>query len=91
MNGAQKQLGSHHAETIKALFTHPTSHNIQWKYVVSLFGEVGSCEEKHDGKLKVRIGSETEFFTHPKHKDIDTQMIVDLRRMLKNAGYVPTE
>ena len=29
----------------------------------------------------------TEYFDPPAHKDIDTQTIVDLRRMLTNAGY----
>lgn len=89
MSDNTKQINSHHADTLRAIFAHPTNHNIHWKDVVSLIGEVGTCEEKHDGKLKVTIGAETEFFIHPKHKDIDTQMIVDLRRMLKNAGYAP--
>jgi hypothetical protein len=89
MSDAPKHVNSHHADTLRAIFAHPTNHNIHWNDVVSLIGEVGTCEEKHDGKLKVTIGSETEFFIHPKHKDIDTQMIVDLRRMLKNAGYAP--
>jgi hypothetical protein len=28
-------------------------------------------------------------FEPPRHKDIDVQQVVDLRRMLKNAGYGP--
>jgi hypothetical protein len=35
----------------------------------------------------VTVGAETEVFDRPRHKDIDVQMIVDLRRMLTNAGY----
>jgi hypothetical protein len=35
----------------------------------------------------VTIGSETEFFDPPADKDIDTQAVVDLRRMLSKAGY----
>ena len=33
------------------------------------------------------LGDETETFEPPKHKDIDAQQVVDLRRMLTNAGY----
>jgi hypothetical protein len=74
MSDTTKQINSHHADTLRAIFAHPTNHNIHWKDVVSLIGEVETFEEKHDGKLKVTIGA---------------QMIVDLRRMLKNAGYAP--
>jgi hypothetical protein len=40
-----------------------------------------------DGKFLVSLGAETEVFARPDHKDIDTQQIVDLRRMLNGAGY----
>ena len=33
------------------------------------------------------IGSETEYFDPPPHKDIDTQAVVNLRRMLTKADY----
>jgi GTP-binding protein HflX len=49
--------------------------------------DAGTVEERHDGKFKVTLGAETEIFDRPRHKDIDEQMVVDLRRMLKNAGY----
>jgi hypothetical protein len=52
---------------------------------------VGEVEERHDGKLKVTVGPETEIFERPRHKDIDTQMVVDLRRMLHNAGFDPKQ
>ena len=42
---------------------------------------------RHDGKVAVKIGSELEFLQPPAGKDIDAQMVVDLRRMLRNAGY----
>jgi len=35
----------------------------------------------------VTIGSETEYFDPPPHKDIDTHAVVNLRRMLTKAGY----
>ena len=33
------------------------------------------------------VGAETEVLTPPRHKDIDVQQVVDLRRMLTNGGY----
>ncbi len=62
-----QHLSNHHRNTLRQLFQHPVSHNIEW--------------------VSVTIGSETEFFDPPRHKDIDTQAVVDLRRMLSNAGY----
>ena len=80
-------LSNHHRNTLRQLFQHPVSHNIEWHAVVSLLEAVGSVVEHHDGKVAVTVGSETEFFDPPAHKDIDTQAVVDLRRMLAKAGY----
>ncbi len=33
------------------------------------------------------IESRTEYFDPPRHKDIDTQAVVNLRRMLAKTGY----
>jgi hypothetical protein len=38
----------------------------------------------------VTLGSETETLRAPQGKDIDRQLIVDLRRMLTGAGLAPT-
>jgi hypothetical protein len=80
-------LSNHHRNTLRQLFQHPVSHNIEWHAVMSLLEAVGSTVEQHAGKVAVTVGSETEFFDPPAHKDIDTQTIVDLRRMLTSAGY----
>jgi anti-sigma regulatory factor (Ser/Thr protein kinase) len=80
-------LSNHHRNTLRQLFQHPVSHNIEWHAVVSLLETVGSVAEQHGGKLAVTLGDETEFLDPPTHKDIDTQMVVDLRRMLTNAGF----
>jgi len=80
-------LSNHHRNTLRQLFQHPVSHNIEWHAVMSLLAAVGSTIERHAGKVAVTVGSETEFFDPPAHKDIDTQTIVDLRRMLADAGY----
>jgi hypothetical protein len=43
----------------------------------------------HDGKVTVTVGSQTQIFDPPVGKDIDVQMVVDLRGMLSKAGYDP--
>ena len=39
--------------------------------------------------FKITIGDETEVVVAPRTKDIDQQLLVDLRRMLKHGGYAP--
>lgn len=80
-------LSSHHRDTLEKILRHPAGHNIEWRDVLSLLAAVGAVEESHDGKHLVTLGGETETIEQPQHKDIDTQMVVDLRRMLRAAGY----
>ncbi|MCU1482463.1 MAG: hypothetical protein JWQ19_3249 [Subtercola sp.] len=91
MTTVKKPVGmsNNHYETLSQIFQHPTSHNIEWRAVLSLLEELGTAEEKHDGKFHVTLGDETETFDRPRDKDIDVQMVVDLRRMLSGAGYGP--
>jgi hypothetical protein len=73
------------------IFEHPVSHNIEWQAVLSLLGQVGTVKEEHDGSYHVTLGDETETFFRPRDKDISSQQVVDLRRMLHNAGYGPED
>ncbi|MDH2903438.1 MAG: hypothetical protein PXZ08_05745 [Actinomycetota bacterium] len=82
-------LNNHHRDTLLRLFQHPTSHNIEWLDVASLLAAVGTIEEHREGKFEVRLANEVRFLDRPKHKDIDVQMVVDLRHMLTAAGYRP--
>ena len=80
-------LSNRHRDTLRQLLQHPVSHNIEWHAVLSLLEAVGSVAEHHDGKVAVTIGPATQFFDRPAGKDIDAQAVVDLRRMLTDAGY----
>jgi len=82
-------LDSRHRDTVRQILEHPTSHNIEWRAVMSLLDAVGTVTVRHDGKVAVKLGSELEFLEPPVGKDIDAQMVVDLRRMLTKAGYGP--
>jgi hypothetical protein len=82
-------LSAAHRDTLASIFRHPTSHNIEWHDVQSLLEAVGSMKERHDGKFLVTIGDVTEIVERPRHKDIDTESVADLRRILSQAGYRP--
>lgn len=84
-----EHLSGHHLATIEKLFEHPPSGNVEWRQVVSLLDAVGTVTEEHNGKLKVQVGPETEVLHPPRGKDVDEQMLVDLRRMLTQAGLAP--
>ena len=77
-----------HRATLERILRHPASGNIEWREVTSLLEAVGATTEEHNGKLKVTLGGQTEVLEPPHGKDIDAQMIVDVRRMLRRAGHV---
>jgi dUTPase len=82
----KSDLSHHHRDTLKRILSHPASGNIEWRQVLSLLNAVGTVDEEHNGKFKVTLGPETEVLERPRGKDIDVQMVVDLRRMLSSAG-----
>lgn len=84
-----EHLDGRHRDTLRQIFEHPTSHNIEWRSVFDLLETVGTVTVRRDGKVAVKLGNEQEFLDPPRDKDIDVQMVTDLRRMLANAGYGP--
>jgi hypothetical protein len=85
-----ESLDGRHRDTLRRIFEHPTSHNIEWHEVTSLLEAVGTVTVRRDGKVAVKLGPELEFLEPPVGKDVDDQMVVDLRRMLRGAGYSPS-
>jgi hypothetical protein len=85
-----EHLNNRHRDTLRQIFRHPVSHNVEWRAVLSLLEAVGTVTVRHDGKVAVTVGTEREFFDRPPGKDIDAQMVTDLRRMLSSAGYRPS-
>jgi hypothetical protein len=72
------------------ILQHPVSHNIEWNDVLSLMNAVGEVEEKHDGKFTFSVNGETLALERPSHKDLDTQAVIDLRKLLTNVNVDPT-
>jgi hypothetical protein len=83
-------LNHHHRDTLEKLFRHPLSGNLEWRQVLSLLEAVGTTTKEPNGKVKVELGGETEVLQPPNGKDVDRQLVVDLRRMLTNAGLEPS-
>ncbi len=84
------KLDGHHRVTVEKIFQHPVGHNIQWHDVLSLLESVATVTEVSEGRYRVTLAAETETFSAPRRHDIDEQMVIDLRRMLKGAGISPT-
>jgi hypothetical protein len=82
-------LNNRHRDTLERIFSHPSSGNIEWRQVLSLLEAIATTTEEHNGKVRVTLGPESEVLEPPRGKDIDEQMIVDLRRMLTQAGFAP--
>ncbi|HVX20420.1 MAG TPA: hypothetical protein VHB02_03660 [Acidimicrobiales bacterium] len=80
-------LNNHHRETLAQLMRHPVSHNVEWHDVLSLLQAVGTVEERQHGKVAVTVGAQMQVLEPPRHKDLEEQLVLDLRRMLKEAGY----
>jgi hypothetical protein len=87
----EAHLNNHHRDTVERIFSHPTSRNIEWRQVLSLLESIGTVTTEHNGKVRVTLGPETEVLPAPHGKDVDLQIVVDLRRMLTQAGYGPDD
>jgi hypothetical protein len=83
-----ERLGSRHRDTLEKLFRH-AGGNVEWRQVRWLLDAVGSVSEERDGTLRVTIGDQKQVFRPPHSKDVDQQMMVDLRGLLTRAGYSP--
>jgi hypothetical protein len=84
----EAHLDGRHRDTLQKIFE-PANHNIEWREIVSLLEAVGTVTQEHNGKLNVSLGPEAEVFSVPHGKDADVQTVVDLRRMLTQAGLTP--
>lgn len=80
-------LNSHHRATLEKVFSHGQS--VEWGHALSLLEALGQVEEKHNGRWAVTLGSESETFDAPKSGQLEVGQLVDIRRMLAQAGYGP--
>lgn len=85
-----KTLSGSHLRTYERIFQHPISHNLEWRDVRSLFGEIGQVEEESNGNLKISRNGHT-FVLHPSGKKDISEMdeIMALRHFLERSETGP--
>lgn len=87
-------LSGHHETTLRKIFAHPLVHNLEWREVVSLLDNVGTVVPKDDGRVQVMVGEESRTFERPHHGHddvLDAEQVVEVRRMLADAGITPAQ
>jgi len=82
-------LNHHHRDTLEAIFAHPTSHNIEWRTVVALLEAIGDVGELREGRIRFEFAGQVAYLERPKHKEISTEQVINLRHILTAAGYAP--
>jgi hypothetical protein len=89
--GMGSRLNGHQRDTLAQIFRHPTSHNIEWHDILSLLNALGTVKETHKGHLEIAIGDAIEVLEPARHKEIDTDQLAILRRLLRRGGYAPED
>jgi hypothetical protein len=81
-----KTLSGPHLRTYERIFQHPISHNLEWRDVRSLFGEIGKIEEEPNGHMKITRNGHT-FVLHPSGKKDISEMdeIMAIRHFLERS------
>ena len=83
-------LDNRHRNTLRQIFQHPVSHNIEWHAVTSLLDAIGTVDVHHDGQVAVRSGRNARSSPIPRARTSTSRWCVDLRRLLSKAGYEPS-
>ncbi len=85
-----RHLTHHHRETVEKIFSHPTNHNITWREVQSLLEAIGDVDESHEERFHITLGETTHVINRPRQKDVAIEMVLELRSVLRAAGYAVT-
>lgn len=86
---AAPDLSNNHLDTLKKIFAHPVSHNVEWQDVIGLLGAVGDIEQRKSN-YAVTLGSETEVLhRHGSAKSLDADEVLSLRKLLASHGIEP--
>ncbi len=87
--GDRSTLSKSGRATLDALYRHPVAHNLEWTDVVALFEKIGTVDHKAHDEIAFGIGGTHHVFRKPRHKDLTTAEIMDIRHMLSRAGWSP--
>ncbi len=85
-------LSHAHKKTYDAVFQHPMSHEVGWREIRGLLGEMGEVEEQANGNLKVTVGGKTVVLHSGRDKSLtDAGELMSLRHFLRDAEEVGAE
>jgi hypothetical protein len=87
--GGGPRLAPADSRTLDALFHHPVPHNLSWMDALHLLSQLGSAEEKADGKYSLTMKGQHVIFRKPHGKHLDASEISELRHYLASAGVSP--
>jgi hypothetical protein len=80
--GLSDTLDNEQRKTLEQILDHRSGANIEWRHVRALLEALGTVTEEPNGKVRVTVGGVSEVFQPPRDKDVDEELLSDLRRML---------
>lgn len=83
-------LTGRHRDTLRHVFAHPMSHNLEWHAVIGLLRQVGSVSERADGNVELSGGDQV-VVVRPHGKDLGPEDVVAVRHLLESLGYGPSD
>ena len=85
-------LKGSHQGTFDRIFQHPISHNLEWRDVHALLGEMAEISKEHNGSLKVTRNGQT-LVLHPTSKKDVAEMdeVMALRHFLERSESAPLD
>ena len=86
------QLTKAHQGTYDAIFRHPMAHDLHWRDVRSMLGELGQVVDQPNGHFKTTCNGET-VSLHPTSDKLvaDVDVLMEIRHFLKRAGIAHTQ
>ena len=81
------QLTKTHQSTYDSIFRHPIAHNLQWRDIRSMLGELGTVADQANGHFKTTCGAES-LILHPANDKTlpDVDVVMAIRHFLKRVG-----
>ena len=78
-----------HRRTLKAVFRHPSAHNLEWTDVVGLIGQIGDAHEKANSEFVFEVAGKRHVMRKPHTKDLTSSEVIEVRHFLVQAGFSP--
>ena len=80
--GLNDNLDNEQRKTLEQIVDYRSGANNEWRHVRALLEALGTVTAEPNGKVRVTVGGMSEVFQPPREKDVDEELLSDLRRML---------